>query len=142
MALNGGVTPEQITIVETTLASLSLDELTADFYRRAFEGDPALAEMFTADPAVQRTRFAKELSVIITSIRGYDEFVATTKALGARHYTYGVRPAHFRLMGAALFEALAAALDDRWTDEVEEAWRLAYNLTAEVMMAGAADRQR
>ena len=32
--------------------------------------------------------------------------------------------------------ALAGALGDRWTDDVEEAWRLAYNLTAEVMMGG------
>ena len=40
-------------------------------------------------------------------------------------------------MGEALLGALAAALGDGWTDEVEEAWRLAYNLTAEAMMTGA-----
>jgi hemoglobin-like flavoprotein len=93
--------------------------------------------MFTTDPAVQQARFAAELSVIVTSIRRYDDFVTTTHALGARHYGYGVRAGHFALMGEALLGALAAALDERWTDEVEEAWRLAYNLTAEAMMMGA-----
>jgi hemoglobin-like flavoprotein len=40
-------------------------------------------------------------------------------------------------MGEALMGALADALGPDWTDEVEEAWRLAYNLTAETMMSGA-----
>jgi hemoglobin-like flavoprotein len=135
------VTPEQITIVETTIAGLDLAELTADFYRRAFAGDPALADMFTTDPVVQQSRFAQELEVIVTSIRGFDDFATRTRALGARHYGYGVRAPHFRLMRAALLDALEAAIGDGWNDEVAGAWRLAYNLTAEMMMAGATDRQ-
>ena len=40
-------------------------------------------------------------------------------------------------MGAALMSTLAAALGDGWTADVEEAWVLAYDLTAETMMGGA-----
>ena len=40
-------------------------------------------------------------------------------------------------MGAALLAALAQRSGDGWTAEVEEAWALAYNLTAETMMTGA-----
>ena len=134
------MTPEQIRIVEVTIATVDLVDLTADFYRRAFEGHPALVDMFTTDRDVQRARFAEELAVIVTSIRRYDGFVSTTRSLGARHYEYGVRAAHFRLMGEALIGALAAAHGDAWTDEVDEAWRVAYSLTAETMMAGAQDR--
>ena len=43
----------------------------------------------------------------------------------------------FRTAGAALLDALAAVLDDGWTPALSEAWRLAYRLTAEAMMAGA-----
>ena len=129
------MTPEQIAIVEATVASIALDDLTADFYRRAFDAHPELTTMFTTDPAVQRGRFAEELAVIVRSIRRYDGFIATTRALGDRHRGYGVRPTHFRFMGDALMGALAAALADQWTPEVETAWRLAYNLTAEAMMA-------
>jgi nitric oxide dioxygenase len=129
------MTPEQIAIVETTAASLVLDDLAADFYRRAFDGDPALADMFTTDPVVQRARFAAELVVIVTSIRRHDAFLVATEALGRRHRGYGVRAAHFRLMGDALIAALEAALGPAWTVEAEHAWRLAYNLTAETMMA-------
>jgi len=42
-------------------------------------------------------------------------------------------------MGNALCAALAAAIGDEWSGEVEAAWRLAYNLTAETMMMGALD---
>ena len=137
------MTPDQIALVEDTVTSLDLDALAADFYRRAFAADPALSAMFTTDPAVQRARFGAELAEIVRSIRSLDSFSTAAAALGARHAGYGVRPAHYRLMGAVLLEALAAALDAGWTPEVADAWVLAYNLTAETMLIGArGDRPR
>jgi len=131
------MTPEQIELVESTMATLDLPVLAADFYRRAFELDPALSEMFTTDPVVQEARFAAELSEIMTSIRTIDSFAAEARALGARHRGYGVRPTHYRLMGQALMASLGAALGDGWTHDVEEAWTMAYNLMAETMITGA-----
>ena len=131
------MTPDQIALVEDAVASLDLDALAGDFYRRAFVADPALSAMFTTDLAVQRARFAAELAEIVRSIRSLDTFSASVRALGARHRGYGVRAAHYRLMGVVLLEALAAALGSRWTPEVADAWGLAYNLTAEMMMMGA-----
>ena len=133
------MTPEQIALVETTLGSLDLDAVAADFYRRAFAGTPALSAMFTSDPRVQRERFAAELSEIVRSIHSLDGFAPRVRALGVRHRGYGVSAAHYRLMGGALLASLAAALDEEWSPELEEAWVLAYNLTAETMMMGAAE---
>jgi hemoglobin-like flavoprotein len=131
------MTPAQITLVEETLAAIDVDALARDFYREAFRRDPALTAMFTSDPDVQRARFAAELAEVVRSIRSLATFAASVRSLGARHRDYGVRAAHYRLMGEALLTALAATMGDRWTDEVEEAWMLAYNLTAETMMLGA-----
>ena len=131
---NCHVTPEQIALVESTLAKLSLDDLAMDFYRRAFAADATIAELFTTDPVRQRARFGAELAVIITSIRRHDAFLAESHALGKRHRGYGVRARHFGVMGDALLGALGAALGDGWTPDVEEAWQMAYNLTAETMM--------
>ena len=133
----GSMTPDQISAVEESVARVDLDRLTADFYRRAFAEDPTLSEMFTSDPAVQRVRFAAELHEIVRSMRSMDAFEPAVRALGERHRSYGVRAAHYRLMGKALMAAFAAELGDRWTPEVEEAWQLAYNLTAESMLLGA-----
>jgi nitric oxide dioxygenase len=131
------MTPEQIALVESTFASLDVETLAADFYFRAFNADTQLSAMFTTDPAVQRTRFAKELGVIVSSIRHLDDFRDETRELGRRHRDYGVRAGHYRVMGDALLAALAAALGESWDDETEEAWRMAFNLTAESMLEGA-----
>jgi hemoglobin-like flavoprotein len=136
------VTPSQIVLVETSLDRLDLDALAAAFYERALAADPTLAAMFTTDPAVQRARFAAELSEIVRSIRSLDMFGPAARTLGARHRSYGVRAAHYRLMGGALLSALADASGEDWTPELEEAWTLAYNLIAEMMMTGALEDHR
>ena len=131
------MTPAQITLVERSMASIDVDDLARDFYKRAFATDPSLTVMFTSDPDVQRTRFGAELAEIVRSIGSLDTFAAEVGALGVRHSSYGVRAAHYRLMGEVLLASLAAALGPAWSDETEEAWKLAYNLTAETMMLAA-----
>ena len=134
------MTPEEITLVEQSLPVLRplLDDVAADFYRRLFAADPTVRQLFTTDPAVQREKFVAELEEIVGAIRHHDEFLRRARASGVRHAGYGVRAAHYRVVGAALLDALGAALGPGWTAQLEEAWRLAYNLIAEVMMAGAA----
>jgi hemoglobin-like flavoprotein len=134
------MTPEQVELVEESwkAASAALDDVAADFYRRLFAADPALVGLFSHDPARQRARFAAELEQIIFSIRRHEEFLGRAGQLGVRHRGYGVRVAHYRIAEGALLGAFGAALGDAWTDDVEQAWRLAYNITAEAMMAGAA----
>src|SRR5262245_37894850 len=137
----GGMAPAQIAAVErpARFAEPLLGSVVADFYRRLFAADPTLEEMFTTEPAVQQARFVAHLKDIVLAIRDHDRFLDQARALGARHTAYRVRAVHYRLVGSALLAALGAQLGPTWTPEVAEAWRLAYNLTAEVMMAGAAD---
>jgi hemoglobin-like flavoprotein len=136
------MTPNQITIVESTLerARVDLAEIAADFYRRLFEAEPRVRDMFTSDPAEQRQKFADQLHAIGRAIRDCDTFTADAAELGLRHREYGVRPGDYALAGPPLLEALAATLGPEWTDEVETAWLRAYNLTVEAMMAGASER--
>jgi len=134
------VTPEQIALVEETIAALapSLDDVADDFYRSLFAADPAVRGLFTTDLGAQRTKFVAELAEIIGALRHHEVFLGRAETLGGSHRRYGVTAAHYRTVGVVLLGALARALDEKWTTEVEEAWRLAYNLTAEAMMAGAA----
>src|SRR6478752_1907343 len=112
------MSPEQITLVQTTLGSLSatqLDALAADFYVRLLAADPSLAALFGGDPAVQRAKFAAELAAIVQAIRRFDEFATEGAALGCRHHRYGVGAGHYRTAGLALLDALADALGPAWT---------------------------
>lgn len=138
-ATGAGVTPEQVALVETSLDRLRprLAEIARDFSDRFFAADRDAAALFSADPEQHRRSFLAELEPIVRMIRRHPDFLSAARALGARHRTYGVRAGHYRNVGPALLAALAAASGDEWTDELAEAWRLAFHLTAETMMAGA-----
>jgi nitric oxide dioxygenase len=135
------MTPEQITLVESSMehARFGFGELAADFYRRLFAAEPQLRELFPNDVTEQQQKFIEQLDAMVNAIRDFDAFTASATELGLRHHAYGVRPHHYALVGPPLLQALAAALGERWTADVEEAWRRAYNFTAEAMMAGAAE---
>jgi hemoglobin-like flavoprotein len=137
------MTPEQLVIVESTVAALGpqMDDVAAAFYARLFELDPATVAMF-ADPADQRVKFAATLAHIVTSIRRHDHFAAAAEELGRRHGEIGVRAAHYRVGGIALLESLASRIGAAWTPEVEAAWRLAYELTVELMLTAGRDAAR
>jgi hemoglobin-like flavoprotein len=137
------MTPEQIALVEHTLDEVlpRLEAVAEDFYVRLFAADPEIRALFLGDPVTQRARFAAELRVVCRTIRRHPAFVTAARDLGARHATYGVRAGHYRTVGLSLLAALGSALGTSWTPAVEEAWRLAYHLTAETMMAGAADHR-
>jgi len=137
------MTPEQIAMVESTLAWARADmvEIAAEFYDRLFESEPELRSMFSVEPSEQQRLFAEHLDTIAGGIRNYDTFVDETAELGRRHRTYGVEPRHYALAGPPLLAAIASALGPAWTCEVETAWLLAYNLIVEAMMAGAAEEQ-
>jgi hemoglobin-like flavoprotein len=133
------VTPEQIALVERTLAEIEpeLDAIVADFYRRLFAADPSVRPLFDANLAAQRTKFVAELEHILRSIRDHDAFRTRAALLGAEHERDGVRPRHYHTAGIALLDALAAALGERWADDVAQAWAAAYDLTTAAMLCGS-----
>ncbi|WP_171074142.1 globin domain-containing protein [Nonomuraea basaltis] len=132
--------PEQVTIVTRGIAELRprLEEIADDFYRRLFDRHPELWPLFPTDISVQRRKFADELEMIVRAIPDFGSFAERARHLGARHAGYGVRVAHYAHVRAVLFEVIAAALGDGWTEEAEAAWRSAYNLITEAMLLGGA----
>jgi hemoglobin-like flavoprotein len=131
------MTPEQIELVRWSYASLAdrRAEVARDFYRRLFAADPSVEALFGADPDAMAIKFSDELAAIVEAIVSFDAFAARLHDLAARHAGYGVQTRHYRLVGEALVGALAAAVAPEWDDALDDAWRHAYNLVAEVMMA-------
>jgi hemoglobin-like flavoprotein len=135
------VTPEQLQLVQASYASLgdTAPAMATDFYRRLFAADPSAEALFTVGPDVMSVKFAQELAAIVDAISSFDTFASRVRELAARHVGYGVKNPHYRAVGEALIGALGAHLAPRWDAELEAAWRRAYNLVAEVMMAAASD---
>jgi hemoglobin-like flavoprotein len=134
------VTPEQVALVQSSFAELGpgATDLGRRFYKRLFEVAPSVQAMISEDPAVQASLFVSELAVIVDAISRFDAFVARASRLGARHARYGVTHVHYETAGQVLADVLAETLGPAFTGEVQDAWRLAFDLVAETMMQGAA----
>jgi hemoglobin-like flavoprotein len=113
--------------------------IATDFYDRLSAAAPELRDLSTHDLAAQQGKVAADLQTILLTIREHGDFLGRAGALGARHAGYGVHAAHYRTVGDSPLAAMGATLGPAWTEEVAGGWRSAYHLTAEVIMAGAAD---
>jgi len=133
------VDTHQITLVQTTFADVAThaDEFSAVFYDHLFTIEPSLRSMFAADLSGQRQKLVDELAFIVDNLGQLPPLMARATDLGRRHVDYGVQPLHYDMVLDATLFALRAVLGDRVTNEVEIAWRRAYNLAAEMMLHGA-----
>ena len=134
------VTPLQIDLIR---ASWSKVEPIADaaaqlFYGRLFEADPRTRLLFRrTDMAAQRKNLVQTLSVVVASLDRLDTIVPAVQALGRRHAGYGVTPADYDTVGAALLWTFEQGLGPDFDDATRAAWTEAYGILASVMIEAA-----
>jgi hypothetical protein len=61
----------------------------------------------------------------------------TLRGLGARHVIYGVQPAHYMVVEAALLRTLQIGLKNKWTPSLQKHWSAVFKFIAKAMMMGA-----
>jgi hypothetical protein len=61
----------------------------------------------------------------------------TLRGLGARHVIYGVQPAHYVVVEAALLRTLEIGLKNKWTPSLQKHWSAVFKFIAKAMMMGA-----
>eukprot|EP00523_Entomoneis_sp_CCMP467_P013623 CAMPEP_0168792060 /NCGR_PEP_ID=MMETSP0725-20121227/14318_1 /TAXON_ID=265536 /ORGANISM="Amphiprora sp., Strain CCMP467" /LENGTH=192 /DNA_ID=CAMNT_0008842679 /DNA_START=82 /DNA_END=660 /DNA_ORIENTATION=- len=62
--------------------------------------------------------------------------------LGSKHVRYGVKPEMFPIMGEAIIVAMSSALKERFTDDVEEAWKETFHELSTDMIRGMAEARK
>jgi methyl-accepting chemotaxis protein len=134
------VSPESERLVRETWKDIEPvgDGMVAAFYTRLFESNPQAHELFAStDMQEQRRKFRVMLAEIVRAIDNPELLISEVSASGRRHVGYGVQPRDYDDVGAALVWAIGHALGDRFTPEVQAAWREAYALLAAVMRRAA-----
>jgi hemoglobin-like flavoprotein len=133
------MTPEHIALVQRTFADVlpMADVAAALFYERLFTLDPTLRSLFHIDMHEQGRKLMAVLQLAVAGLSRLEELVPSVQALGRRHHGYGVRDAHYAMVGAALLWTLQEGLGERFTPEVQAAWTSAYTLLADTMRAAA-----
>ena len=77
------------------------------------------------------------ITAVVTNLGSIETIVPVVQDLAKRHVVYGVQPAHYGVVGAALLWTLQQGLADDFTPEVGAAWAAAYGALSEMMIASA-----
>jgi hemoglobin-like flavoprotein len=131
------MTPEQITLVQNTFRAVAplRAAAAAQFYANLFARDPAVAVMFSGtDLTAQGDKLMSALAMVVHGLTWPEQILPVVRELGRLHGGYGVKPAHYETVGAALLDTLAAGLGPEFTPETKAAWAAAYGLLSGVMI--------
>lgn len=133
------LTLTQKTLVQDTFATVApiADDVAALFYRRLFELDPSLQQMFRGNMAEQRKKLMQMLTAAVRGLDHLDQLVPAVQGLGRRHANYGVNDAHYATVGAALLWTLQKALGTAFTPEARDSWATVYAVLATTMKKAA-----
>lgn len=137
------MTDEQIILVKKSWKLFrDIDHILVGdtFYSKLFAENPALRKMFPQDMKAQYAKLIDMLSTIVARLDHLDDLTYEIAALARRHVQYGVRPAHYRLVGSALLWTLQQGLGNDWTEEVKEAWTKCYNILADTMITASSSQ--
>jgi hemoglobin-like flavoprotein len=132
---------QQIQLVQDSFAQVvPIADTAADlFYARLFELDPSLRPMFPGDLREQKKKLVTMLTVAVNGLSRLEQIVPAVQELGRRHGGYGVTPAHYDTVAAALLWTLEQGLGDAFTLDVHAAWVETYTLLATTMQNAAAE---
>ena len=133
------LTSDQKRLVQETFAIIApiADDAAALFYRRLFEIDPSLQQMFRGDMREQRKRLMQMIAVAVKGLDRLEQLVPAVQDLGRRHARYGVEDRHYDTVGAALLWTLEKGLGSAFTPDAKEAWATVYGILAATMKEAA-----
>ena len=136
------LTERQIDLVQDSFAAVVpiTDTAAALFYSRLFDLAPDTRALFRHDMAEQGRKLFLTLATVVDALDRLDTIVPVARELAIRHVAYGTRPHHYAAVGAALLDTLRASLGAAFSREVEAAWRDAYGILADTMLAAARER--
>ena len=135
------MSPDQIQRVRTSFALvLPIAQTAADlFYKNLFDAQPELRHLFKGEMGTQGVKLMQMIGAAVGLLDKPHVLVPVLRQLGARHGGYGVMPAHYDAVGAALLKTLGQGLGDAFDAPTRDAWVAMYTIVATTMIAAAAE---
>lgn len=110
------------------------------FYSKLFVDNPSLKKMFPKDMEQQYVKLVDMLNSIVSRLDQLEVLTDDIVAMAQRHVQYGVRPAHYKLVGTALLWTLEKGLGKDWKPDVKLAWETCYTLLATTMIEASSQK--
>lgn len=133
------MTPRQIGLIGSSWDKvLPIQETAAElFYGKLFELDPELKSMFKGDMVEQGKKLFTMLDTVVKSLDNLESVIPAAQESGKRHAGYGVKDEDYNTVAEAFLWTLGQGLGKDFTDEVKDAWVVAYTVLADTMKAAA-----
>ena len=131
------MTHKQIEIVKSTWAMVStIDPVAvgALFYNRLFEIAPQVKHLFRNPMPEQSRKLLSMIQYVISKLDRLEDILDEVAQLAQRHGKYGVKPAHFTVVGEALLWTLEQGLGEHWNEETKDAWTKCYLTLSSAMI--------
>jgi nitric oxide dioxygenase len=138
-AAEANMTPDQVKAIQESFAKVApISEQAASlFYGRLFEIAPSVKPLFRGDMKEQGLKLMAALAVVVKGLSDLPAVLPAASALAKKHVQYGVKAAHYPLVGAALFWTLEQGLGADWTPQLATAWGDAYGVLSSFMIGEA-----
>jgi hemoglobin-like flavoprotein len=127
----------QMALVRNSFSKIGKEYVpgSTTFYDKLFAREPDLREMFRDDIAGQGMKFMTTLGIIVDALDDPERLRDELGPLGEGHAALGVTVGHFAVMESALMDTFRATLGERFTPDIETAWRAAFEEIAKEMIA-------
>ncbi|MBL7703039.1 MAG: hypothetical protein JNM14_12375 [Ferruginibacter sp.] len=138
------MTPQQVQLIKKSWRVFQQikPEVVGDvFYSKLFADMPSLRKMYPKDMQQQYCKLIGMLNTLVSRIEQLGVLTEEMAAMAQRHEVYGVRPAHYKVVGKALLWTLEQGLGHDYTAEVEVAWTKCYQILADTMMKATQSTQ-
>jgi len=131
----------QVNLIRDSFVQILLDSDAAArlFYNRLFELAPDTRPLFQNDMAEQGRHLISALAKIVTGLSSLDVMLPGLCKLAERHVDYGVEDRHYAVAGNALLHMVTAHGGLAIDSVTVQAWKTAYALLADVMIAASND---
>src|ERR1051326_7563191 len=133
------ITEKQKELIRATVPVLRSHgvALTTHFYKRMFSNNPELKNTFN----MGNQQNGKQQMALAMAVLAYAEHIddpsvlahAVTK-IGHKHVSLNIRPEHYAIVGKHLLASIGEVLGAAATPELIEAWAVAYQQLADLMI--------
>lgn len=136
------LTEKQIEIISDSYQRLvpEVERISDKFYEDLFGRVPEVRGLFRDNISEQGMRFMSAIGVIVENLDDPAAMDREVEKLAVGHAAFNIKPAWFREMQESLIDTFAHAMGARFTNEVELAWRSAFEQICEMMEQKAATR--
>ena len=117
-----------------------LDRISGKFYASLFNRMPKLHALFPEDMSGQGMRFMAAIGFVVENLDDEARLNDHLDLLAKGHASFKLRPDAYREMQEALIDTIAEALGAKLTNEIELAWRSAFDQICAAMIDASGTR--